>query len=296
MPEEERISRWRDLERHVWSQTAQHWCTGFVTALQREIVDVKTRPASSSAAGSQSQPPEFDAQRAVWDYNLAQKRLLLIDFEDTLVPDVTHHRKHAKKGLLAQATEHDHRVLLDSETEQALDKLSGDKKNTAYLMSGKAREDLAALVQRFPNLGFIAENGCFVATPTTTTAALRTWHKLVEGTHQTWRAPVLEILQYYTVRTPGSYIDDRGVSIVWRYANTENRHPTGSAKKRRGSNVPAQRGADIGLIKDDDEISDEPPRYEHGQGNEAYHWARRQAAEVQNHIMVSYRLNRSIAC
>lgn len=105
----------------------------------------------------------------------------------------------------------------------------------------------------------------------------RTWHKLVSGVHESWRQPVLEILRYYTERTPGSVIDDRGISIVWRYANTEEGLAGGS---RRGS---------IASKQDDEfqsEDSTEVPIYKDGVGNEAYHWARRQAAEVQNHIMV----------
>lgn len=34
-------------------------------------------------------------------------------------------------------------------------------------------------------------------------------------------------------------------------------------------------------------LTDEVPTFVNGKGNEAYHWARRQAAEVQNHIMDS---------
>ena len=95
----------------------------------------------------------------------------------------------------------------------------------------------------------------------------RTWHKLVDSTHTSWRQPVLNALTYYTERTPGSYIDDRGVSIVWRYANTEDSET-----------------ADGVEINPED---DQRPRFVNGQGNEAYNWARRQATEVQNHIMDS---------
>lgn len=106
----------------------------------------------------------------------------------------------------------------------------------------------------------------------------RVWHKLVHGSHESWRQPVLEILRYYTERTPGSMIDDRGISIVWRYANTVE---TSGEDSRRNSSES----------KEDEEAHSENlaevPTYKDGHGNEAYHWARRQAAEVQNHIMVS---------
>lgn len=106
----------------------------------------------------------------------------------------------------------------------------------------------------------------------------RTWHKLVSGAHDSWRQPVLEILRYYTERTPGSMIDDRGISIVWRYANTQD---DTDIESRRGS-VASETGTDAS-----GDHANETPIFKDGVGNEAYHWARRQAAEVQNHIMVS---------
>lgn len=102
----------------------------------------------------------------------------------------------------------------------------------------------------------------------------RSWHKLITGTRTSGRQPFLEILRYYTERTPGSYIDDRGISIVWRYANTGDMG-SGGILAKNVTNAAV------------DNHYDEPPKYENGKGNEAYIWARRQAAEVQNHIMVS---------
>lgn len=125
-----------------------------------------------------------------------------------------------------------------------------------------------------------AENGCFVSLPERHPNASpngRVWHKLVSGVHESWRQPVLEILRYYTERTPGSMIDDRGISIVWRYANTAE----GSGDESRRSSIVSEEEEDARC-----EISTEVPIYKDGVGNEAYHWARRQAAEVQNHIMV----------
>lgn len=125
-----------------------------------------------------------------------------------------------------------------------------------------------------------AENGCFVSLPERQSSADgsgRLWHKLVSGVHESWRQPVLEILRYYTERTPGSVIDDRGISIVWRYANTEE----GSVGGSRRNSIASKEDESI-----HSEHSTEAPVYKDGAGNEAYHWARRQAAEVQNHIMV----------
>jgi hypothetical protein len=124
---------------------------------------------------------------------------------------------------------------------------------------------------------FRAENGCFASIPNRSEGpAESVWHKLVTGTHNSWRQPVLEILAYYTERTPGSHVEDRGISIIWRYANTGDHGQATpmSARHKRLSTMSLS--------------ADESPIYEDGKGNEAYLWARRQAAEVQNHIMVDF--------
>lgn len=274
MPESERISRWQDLERHVWAQTAQQWCTSFLESLSKGAPDVLARPqASPRLPGSTDLSPELDVQEALAVYKTCSKRLILLDLEGTLV--------HIKQRLTRRLTGHGHALM--EQSLQGLDthlkRLAGDPQNTVYVMSGAPPTELDDLAKQYPSIGWIAENGCFVSLPERQASACangRTWHKLVSGIHESWRQPVLEILRYYTERTPGSVVDDRGISIVWRYANTEE----GPAENNRGTSIEKR--------KDDEmQTESEMPIYKDGVGNEAYHWARRQAAEVQNHIMDS---------
>lgn len=153
MSEDEKISRWRDLERHVWSQTAQHWCTGFLHALQREAVDVKTRPLHSPGAGEEAGsdlPPLFDADAAVKAFSTSQKRLILLDLEGTLCSDdaISHKSGAASDNNAVQDFELTDSVL------KALDKLCGSSKNMIYIMSGRSRSALESLASRFPAIGF----------------------------------------------------------------------------------------------------------------------------------------------
>lgn len=145
MPEQEKISRWRDLERHVWSQTAQHWCTGFLHALQREVVDVKTKPQSASSQGGSHDglPPVFKASAASAPFDASAKRLLLLDFEGTLCHDDLH-----ASGQQGSA-------LLDEETTAVLSELAGNAKNTVYIMSGRSVGDLQDLARSLPKIGFV---------------------------------------------------------------------------------------------------------------------------------------------
>jgi trehalose-6-phosphatase len=73
----------------------------------------------------------------------------------------------------------------------------------------------------------------------------------------TWKPICLELLQYFQERTPGSYIEERGASVVFRYF--------GRDAKREGHD---------------------------------WEWARRQAAEAQNHIWDRYasKLDADVRC
>ena len=145
MPEQEKISRWRDLERHVWSQTAQHWCTGFLHALQREVVDVKTKPASTPSLGSQHDglPPAFNASLASASFDASAKRLLLLDFEGTLCDDDL------------QASGRQRTAALSTDVQAVLTELASNPKNTVYIMSGRSVGDLQDLAHSLPKIGFV---------------------------------------------------------------------------------------------------------------------------------------------
>jgi hypothetical protein len=127
-------------------------CNGFLSALGREAIDVKTRPLTSPSlsmglpspldctpAGASLQPV-FDARRAVTNYSSAKRRLLLLDLEGTIIED-----NHFQNSTLD----------MDQGVSGSLQKLASDPKNTVYLLSGKATQALAVLMKALPNVGFV---------------------------------------------------------------------------------------------------------------------------------------------
>lgn len=151
MSENERISRWQDLERHVWGQTAQHWCSTFLSTLQRGALDSRALPhASPRMSGSSGLPRKFDVKKALPTYSASKKRLILCDLEGTLIAD-THHlarqiRSHGNGQIEA---------LLDGEMAEALDTLALQVTNTVYIMSGRPPAELDPLVRLHPRLGWM---------------------------------------------------------------------------------------------------------------------------------------------
>lgn len=48
----------------------------------------------------------------------------------------------------------------------------------------------------------------------------RRWHNLIPNDSVKWKDNVLEILDLYTKRTPGSFIEDKGHAVTWHYRNS----------------------------------------------------------------------------
>jgi len=115
-----------------------------------------------------------------------------------------------------------------------------------WLLSGLPVKGVMEKVADYvPRMGIVAENGCFMKTKASRASPTGEWISMVSNLNLTWKTSCVEILNYFTERTPGSFVEDRGASVVWRFWTG----PTGPK-------------------------SDTPDRQ----------WARRQAAEAQNHI------------
>ncbi len=86
-----------------------------------------------------------------------------------------------------------------------------------YVMSGRTPEELDQLFKRVPNLGLIAENGCFLREFATTK-----WIEMTDPDKmRDWKNSVEQIMKYYQERTPGSWIETRNCSLIFHYKNAE---------------------------------------------------------------------------
>ncbi|KAH9990884.1 alpha-trehalose-phosphate synthase [Russula vinacea] len=224
LDEDEAFSRWDDLHNHVVTQTAQAFVTSFLTRCLR--VNIEHQQGDAQVAS-------LDLALLLPRYRHSQRRLLLIDFEDTLW-ERNPRRQHEGKG-----------ESIPTEAIEVVKRLSEDSRNEVWLLSGLPVKMLDGLARDTPTVGFVAENGCFVK-PIPGKSGESSWITMVANFNLTWKNSCIEILNYFTERTPGSFIEERDASIVWRYFSG-------------------------------DEAVDSGDRA----------WARRQAAEAQNHIFDS---------
>lgn len=242
MTDGEALSRWEDLHNHVITQTAQAFVTSFLTRCLRAHTE-------HTAQTDLSMVPVVDMGRLLPRYKHSSKRLLLLDFEGAIWI-----RDMSRAGLLAPFEPQQQTIAL-------LKRFANDLRNEVWLLSGlPVKGVLDKIAAAVPGVGIVAENGCFIRTRETKKSPA-TWIDMVANLNFTWKGPCVEILNYvrpsrsrsadrltsaqFTERTPGSFVEERDASIVWRFWTG----PTDDCPDRQ--------------------------------------WARRQAAEAQNHIFDS---------
>lgn len=132
-------------------------------------------------------------QRIVEHYRGSEKRLILLDYDGTLVP-------FFRSPMMAKPTE---------EIINTLSQLAGDPHNLVVLISGRVKETLD---QWFGILavGLVAEHGIWIKEYNTA------WKILKPQTNE-WKANILPILQLYADRLPGAFVEQKEYSLVWHY-------------------------------------------------------------------------------
>ncbi|KIO24184.1 glycosyltransferase family 20 protein [Tulasnella calospora MUT 4182] len=222
--DDEAASRWNDLHNHIISQTAQAFVTSFLNRTLRAHAEHTQRPFDTIP----TLPPLTDESDIIQELRNSKKRLILLGVENTLF-------QHDPK------TTRDLSFSVPQDVLNLLQKLSEDERNVIYLLSSRpVAGALEKVSDALPYVGIVAEDGCYIKAKANKGEKTE-FVSLVGDVSMQWKESCIEILNYFTERTPGSFIEERGASIRWRY-------------------WPGN--------PDDSELP----------------WARRQAAEAQNHI------------
>ncbi|EHK49789.1 uncharacterized protein TrAtP1_007623 [Trichoderma atroviride] len=194
MGEEEKTRRWENLYKCVVHQTGSHWFTELLGHLDRSYDEQHKR--------DQTYVPRLSMSSVSAQYASAQRRLFILDYEGTLV----------SWGPVNQIIPVSPQRTLD-----VLNDLLLDERNTVYVMSGRRPEELDRVFRRVPNLGLIAENGCFLKD-----CGSDKWMEMADASQITnWKESVKPIMRYYLERTPGSQIEERRCSLLFHYNNAE---------------------------------------------------------------------------
>ncbi|RBR21389.1 uncharacterized protein FIESC28_04926 [Fusarium coffeatum] len=194
MGDEEKDQRWNNLYGRVIKHTGAHWFTQFLGRLDIVYEEQHKR--------DQTSVPRLSVPALSNKYVNAQRRLFIIDYEGTLVA----------WGPVNQII-----PISPQRTLDVLNDLLLDERNTVYVMSGRRPEELDRVFRRVPNLGLIAENGCFLKAH-----GDESWTEMADLEHiKDWKESVRPIMTYYLERTPGAEIEERRCSLIFHYKSAE---------------------------------------------------------------------------
>ncbi len=227
MPVEEQVRRNQIMQNRLRRYDVIRWANEFIDRLASPA---DQSPAAASRAGIVSSAPparhgiidqlnrflhrlastvegrarsgtkllSADQQRRLKEeYGKSARRLLLLDYDGTLVP-------LARRPDQAKPTE---------TTMKILQSLGADHRNTVILISGRERATLERWFGTLP-IGLAAEHGIWIREPGSQ------W-KLLQQVSNAWKKNIIPILEQYADRLPGAFVEEKEYSVCWHYRSAD---------------------------------------------------------------------------
>jgi trehalose 6-phosphate synthase/phosphatase len=141
-------------------------------------------------------------------YANAEKRLLLLDYDGTLMP-------FAKDPRAVQPAPKLLELLKD---------ITAEPENEVYIISGRDRNTLQEWLGHLP-LGLIAEHGALNRPKGSE------WTSIADNQTGEWKTQVEELMNTYTLKCTGSFVEQKEFSLAWHYRNMEIAEGYTKAKK-----------------------------------------------------------------
>lgn len=189
MPVDEQERRMKQLKYVVEKFNIHSWVRNFMNRL----TEVKSMQESMQA--KRLNVAKEEAIRV--QYAETSRRALFLDYDGTLVD--------------FQANIH--MAKPDNELYKLMHELSSDPANRVVLISGRNHETLEEWLGHL-KMDMIAEHGAW------TKFHGDEWRS-ISGLTDDWKKDVLPVLNTYTDRTPGSFIEEKAFSLVWHFRRTD---------------------------------------------------------------------------
>lgn len=190
MPEDEQKARMKPMREVVSKFNIRHWVKIYMDRLD----EVKQLQKSMQAKHLSKQTRETIEKQ----YSESSKRAIFLDYDGTLV---------GFKTNINQASP-------DEELYNILTKLSSDPSNSLVIISGRKYENLEDWFGHMP-IDIIAEHGAWQK------RRGQEWMQ-IPGLYNHWKQDISPLLETYTDRTPGSFVEEKSFSLVWHYRKVEN--------------------------------------------------------------------------
>ena len=140
-------------------------------------------------------------------YGQSFKRLIFLDYEGTLPSEDTGQVKVDKLFKDRRPSEEILNILTD---------LSNDKKNSVFIVAGKGKSQLEDWFGSIKNIGLSAEHGFLYKAN-----SQDQWKYIVDTFDAEWRKSCVNIIEPYTQRCEGSFLEIKEFSVVWQYSECD---------------------------------------------------------------------------
>ncbi len=191
MPVEEQQRRNRPMRHRLETHDIYHWINRFLTRLQK----IKETTADLAVK-------HLDAAsrlRMVSEFVTAENRLLVLDYDGSLVP----------------FTSEPHMAVPDNELLATLKRLTALPKTTVVILSGRDRETLETWLKE-TNAIIVAEHGGWIKR-----SPSEEWEMTIASASDVWKKEIRPILELYVDRIPVSFVEEKDFSLVWHYRKAE---------------------------------------------------------------------------
>ena len=143
-------------------------------------------------------------------YRYSSKRLIFLDYEGTLqtIENENDYDSNPESTMPTQSL----LTLLTS--------LCNDPKNKVFIVSGRQRKYLTQWFGSIPSLGIAAEYGFFYKNPGHNRSE-EDFRQSIKVYDWSWKESVMKILQGFTEKTEGSYINEKDTMLSWVYKNSD---------------------------------------------------------------------------
>ncbi|MFL9845908.1 bifunctional alpha,alpha-trehalose-phosphate synthase (UDP-forming)/trehalose-phosphatase [Flavobacterium rhizosphaerae] len=186
MDEKQQEKRMRHMQKYLAKHDVFRWATRFLTdTIDMHDHDNKAQPLVEGVK-----------KELVNKFNTAGKRLLLLDFDGTLV------------GLQPKPE----MAIPGENTLDLLNSLANNPKNDVWIVSGRNKDFLEKYMGHLP-IGMVAEHGGYIKTD-------GEWEPIISGS-PAWKQQVIEIMDEYVDRNAESFIEEKEFGVAWHYRNVE---------------------------------------------------------------------------
>lgn len=192
LDEGERRLRMKTLHSRILHNDVFRWGGHFLESLEEAV--------SARGRYIDTQPKRLVPAQVQEAYRRAGRRLLILDYDGTLVP-------FARQPWQAAPPTNVLRLLSS---------LAAVPHNCVVLSSGRKAEDLDRWFGGIRDLWLIAEHGAELKS-----ASEQSWRPLHTPPSDDWKSTVMPILEHFVDPTPGSFVEEKKYGLVWHYRTAE---------------------------------------------------------------------------